>query len=512
MKKIIKSIINSTHHGVRNDPEVRKIISKYPHIFQFIKKRLTPNEKYGLYLTIGSIFTLFFVFLFFGIIQDYIGQETLIKADLRIINLISQYRNPNLNQFMLFITYLAKAQVITVAVIFSLIILFLLNKWSYLKNLLVFVLGGELFVWIIKNIIERPRPPLATALVTETSYSFPSGHSFIAIAFYGLITFFIFESLNKKYLKKITLIIGIILIILISFSRIYLGAHWPSDVLASYASGLAWLSIIITISHIKKKFHPIIVISPKLKHKTIIQIAVLLLILFFIFTYNFYKNHPLKEISQTLIPKTIINSTDINTKLFETLPKVSENITASPAEPINFIIIADKETLNKAFVDSGWYLLDPIGVRNTIKIIKSILTKTSYPQTPALPVFWDTRPADFSFGKPESQNPSARQHIHLWETKFITPDSQSIWVGTAHFDQSVKTKFKIIMPIHTTELIVDNQRERLKNNLDQNGFVASTEKINLTGLTYVTKKSGNKFLTDGQAYILYLKNNEKPTN
>lgn len=512
MKKIIKSIVKSTHHGFRNDPEVRKIISKHPRIFQFIKKRLTPNEKYGLYLTIGGLFTLFFIFLFFNIIQDYIGQDTLIKADLRIINLISQYRNPNLSQFMLFITHLAKAQVVSVAVIFSLIILFLLNKWSYLKSLLISVVGGELFVWIIKNIIDRPRPPLTSALVTETSYSFPSGHSFVAVAFYGLITFFIFESLKKKYLKVLTLISGLTLIILIGFSRIYLGAHWPSDILASYASGLAWLSIIITVTHIKRKFHPKIILPPKLKHKTIIIVALLLSILFFIFTYNFYKNHPLKENSQILVSKTIINSKDINTKLFENLPKVSENITGSPAEPINFIIIANREILNKAFINSGWYLLDPIGVRNTVKIIKTILNKKTYPQTPGLPVFWDTKPNDFGFGKPESQNPSARQHIHIWETSLITPDGQTIWLGTAHFDEKVKTKFKIIMPIHSTELIVDKERERLKNNLDQNGFIASSEKIDLTGLTYVTKKSGNKFLTDGQAYILYLKNNEKSTN
>lgn len=511
MKKIIKSIVKSTHHGVRNDPEVRKIISKHPHFFQFIKKRLTPNEKYGLYLTIGTLFTLFFVFLFFGIIQDYIGQETLIKADLRIINLVSQYRKSYINELMLFITHLAKGEVITVAVIFSLIILFLLNKWSYLKSLLVSVIFGQLFVWIIKNIIERPRPPLSEALVAETSYSFPSGHTFAAIAFYGLITFFIFKSLKKKNLKKIILFFGSVLIILIGFSRIYLGAHWPSDVLASYASGLAWLSIIITANNIKNKFHPVTIV-PKLKHKTITQITVLLLILFFIFTYNFYKNHPLKESSQILIPKTMINSEDIDNKLFETLPKISENITGSPAEPINFIIVANKETLNKAFIDSDWYLLDPIGFKNTIKIIKSLINKNSYYNTPGLPVFWNTKPNDFGFGKPDLKEPTARQHIHIWETSFITPDNQSVWLGTAHFDEKVKTKFNIIMPIHTTELIVDKQRERLKNELQQNGFIKSVEKIDLTGLTYVTKKSGNKFLTDGQAYILYLKNNEKSTN
>jgi len=155
VKTIFKSVTKSIGHGIKNDPEVQRLRHRYPRFFNFIKRRLTPKEKYGLYLTIGSLITLFFIYLFFGIVQDYIGQDVLIRADLRIINLISHFRTPFLNQFMLFITYLAKAEVVTVAVIFSLIILFLLRKWSYFINLLVFVLGGELFVWIIKNISTK---------------------------------------------------------------------------------------------------------------------------------------------------------------------------------------------------------------------------------------------------------------------------------------------------------------------------------------------------------------------
>lgn len=149
---------------------------------------------------------------------------------------------------MVFITNLGSTQTIIIAVILSLIILSIFKKWSYIKSLLIFVLGGELFVWTIKNLIERPRPPITNALVIENSYSFPSGHSFMAIAFYGLLTFFIFDNLQKRSLKIISLIIGTTLIILISFSRIYLNVHWPSDVLASFLFGSIWLLIIVRIN------------------------------------------------------------------------------------------------------------------------------------------------------------------------------------------------------------------------------------------------------------------------
>ncbi|MDD2483174.1 MAG: LssY C-terminal domain-containing protein [Candidatus Shapirobacteria bacterium] len=505
MKNIFKSVFKSVGHGIKNDPEVQRLRHKYPRFFNFIKKRLTPSEKYGLYLTIGSLITFFFIYLFFGIIQDYIGQDPLVRADPRIINLVSHFRSPGVNQFMLFITYLAKGEIITVAVIFSLIILFLLRKWSYFRSLLIFVLGGELFVWIIKNIIERPRPPLAESLVIENSYSFPSGHSFVAIAFYGLITFFIFESLKRKWLKILTLVLGIILILLIGASRIYLGAHWPSDVLASFASGLAWLTLIITISHIKKKFNPKIIHPPHLKHKTVVKISLLLIVLFFIFIRRFYLTHPLKQIDVISNPKTIIQTNQIDNKLFANLPKISETITGAPAEPINIIVIANQETLNKAFVSSGWFLLDKISLKTSLKIVEAVIKKESYPTTPGLPVFWDTRSNDIGFGKPTLENlASSRHHIHFWETSFITPDGQSIWVGTAHFDQSIQKKGFLILPIHSTELIVDKEREELKSDLEKNGFVKSSEKIDMTGLSYGTKKSGNNFLTDGQAYILYL--------
>ena len=219
----------------------------------------------------------------------------------------------------------------------------------------------------------------------------------------------------------------------------------------------------------------------------------------------FIKIIHLKNIIITPISKTIIQTSEIDTKLFETLPKISETITAAPAEPINIIVVANQEILNKAFINSDWFLLDQISPKTSFKIMRSIIQKQSYPQTPGLPVFWDTRSNDIGFGKPTQENlASSRHHIHFWETNFITSDGQLIWVGTAHFDEEIKTIGKLILPIHTTDQMVDKEREEIKNTLKQNGFLKSFEKINLTGLTYGSKKSGNNFLTDGQAYILYL--------
>ena len=512
MVKIIKSITKSITHGVKNDPEVARLKTKYPKTFSFLQKRFARDHKFGLYFTIGISLTLIFIYLFFGIVQDYIGQEKLVQFDLRVINLFSTLRHQNLNQQMLFITYLAKGEIITVGLLVFSLILVLFKKWRLFYTLLISVGGGELFVWIIKNILDRPRPPLTNALVAESTYSFPSGHTFVAIAFYGLIAYLVIQSEHNKFLKVISFISAIFLITLVGVSRIYLGAHWPSDVFASLAAGLAWLSIIATSLKIKKTFNPPKNIQIKIKRSTAIISSIFFVLIWVTFVISFYITHPLQNKPITSTPKTIIQTSQISTKLFEKLPKISESINGLPAEPINVIVVAKKEILDQAFTKSGWFLLDGPSIKSYSNIVIRLITGQAYPQTPGLPVFWYTEPNTLGYGKPTSPTSiSSRHHIHFWETDFITPDDQSIFVGTAHFDEEIQKKFGLIMPYHSTELRVDNERESIKNQLQENGFIKTSEKIDLTGLLYGSKKgSGNSFLTDGQAYILYLQNqNEK---
>jgi len=249
---------------------------------------------------------------------------------------------------MLFITYLAKGEIIVVGTIVFGLILILFKNWRFLYTFLISILGGELFVWIIKNIVDRPRPLLVDALVNESTYSFPSGHTFVAISFYGLLTYFILQSEKKKFLKIISFIVGLTLILWIGISRIYLGAHWPSDVFASLTVGTAWLTIIITSLKIKKKFHPLN-IDPHFKKTTILTSSLLLIALWVIFIIAFYFTHPLPQKTITPITKTTINTKEIKTKLFENLPKISESIAAVPAEPIYIIVVEYYDSMNTGF-------------------------------------------------------------------------------------------------------------------------------------------------------------------
>lgn len=95
---------------------------------------------------------------------------------------------------------------------------------------------------VLKEIIQRPRPD-GFRLISETGYSFPSGHSMVAMAFYGLLIYMIWHYEKNNGLKWLFCVSFSLVVILIGVSRIYLGVHYASDVLAGFAVALAWILV-----------------------------------------------------------------------------------------------------------------------------------------------------------------------------------------------------------------------------------------------------------------------------
>ena len=99
---------------------------------------------------------------------------------------------------------------------------------------------------LLKNILQRPRP-IEYRLIDESGYSFPSGHSMVSMAFYGFIIYLIYKYVKNKYVKYTLITLLSILILLIGISRIYLGVHYTSDVLAGFLISISYLIIYIKV-------------------------------------------------------------------------------------------------------------------------------------------------------------------------------------------------------------------------------------------------------------------------
>jgi len=167
--------------------------------------------------------------------------------DTYFAKLLYACREPALVDFFLFVTVLGRAKFTFVAAAIVTVILFLWRERRLVIPLWILVGGSYLSVFILKILFHRQRPQ-GLGVYSEVSYSFPSLHSTIAVALYGFIAFVLTIRTESKSLRLFIIITTITLVCAIGFSRLYLGVHFPSDVLGGYLLGALWLAVGIRLS------------------------------------------------------------------------------------------------------------------------------------------------------------------------------------------------------------------------------------------------------------------------
>ncbi len=184
--------------------------------------------------------------IFISIANEVVEGETqhfdnYILKSLREPNDVSQPAFPGwVTNAMEDITSLGSA---TVIVLFTLIIavyLLLQKKYYWLWLVLIATIGGALLVWGLKEFIGRTRPTVVTHLLEENSLSFPSGHSMMSAIVY-LTQATLLSKIEENRKAKIYIIsVALLLTFLIGISRVYIGVHYPTDVLAGWVAGISW--------------------------------------------------------------------------------------------------------------------------------------------------------------------------------------------------------------------------------------------------------------------------------
>lgn len=148
------------------------------------------------------------------------------------------------------ITTLGNVEFVVTAVSTTVVALYLSKKRKYIIPLLATIAGAELVTHISKLTLNRSRPLFG--LVETTTSSFPSSHATIAISFYGFLGYILYRELSERY-QALVVILSTIAILLIGFSRLYLGVHFVSDVVVGYLIGGLFLLAGIYISERMKK-------------------------------------------------------------------------------------------------------------------------------------------------------------------------------------------------------------------------------------------------------------------
>ena len=181
----------------------------------------------------------------FAAIAEGVEEGVTQKFDEAVLHWFQTSRTTFLDDAMLEITALGAGLVLVMIVLIASVFLWQTqHKWSaYL--LLLATLGGKLLNTLLKAAYARPRPSIVESLTETHSTSFPSGHAMSSMVVYGSVAYLVGRLEPSKRLKYTTWLIAAIVIAAIGVSRMYLGVHYPSDVIGGFIAGLAWIGFLV---------------------------------------------------------------------------------------------------------------------------------------------------------------------------------------------------------------------------------------------------------------------------
>lgn len=199
-------------------------------------KYLTAQLLISLVITIAGLAV-------FAQLADWVTDKAAITdLDLRFDNAIHAQASPLGVTIAKAVSFVGGPVAMTVLMIAGAIYLLTRREILFLYGWLVAFIGGGALDWAVKTIFRRDRPTFTNAFVHAAGYSFPSGHSMGSLIGYGMLAYLIAHSIRRRRIDLTVAICAGVLVLAIGFSRLYLGAHYLSDVLAGFAAGIVWLA------------------------------------------------------------------------------------------------------------------------------------------------------------------------------------------------------------------------------------------------------------------------------
>ncbi|MEM5581758.1 VTT domain-containing protein [Roseibium sp. AS2] len=208
-------------------------------ISQWIARNFDPAHPRSSGMLASALLLLITMPSFFWLMGEVAPGETMVRADLAILNLFDSLRTPAGDRIMVFVTSLGDGIVVTAVTLVVGAYLFARKAWRRATGFIIAMTVTALFVPLFKLLLHRSRP---LELYSDAhAYSFPSGHATLNAVLFGICAVLIVHDLSR-WAKASVFTVTAAYVITIGFSRIYLGAHWMSDVLAGLLFGTAMVS------------------------------------------------------------------------------------------------------------------------------------------------------------------------------------------------------------------------------------------------------------------------------
>jgi len=237
---------------VADRPAVAWVRSRYPRQWRFLGRRFAPGEAAGLTLTLGVATVLALGVSFGELLDNVLEGEGIAVADRPVLRFLAEHRQPwSVTAARVISDIGSPVGAAVTAVVVGVALSWARRSWL---PLLVFALGaGGIGVinMTVKRLVSRSRPPLDTAVLGEQGFSFPSGHTVGTTVVWLLSAWMVGHWVISGRAVGVAVWTGALLMIaMVGATRVYLGVHFPSDVLAGWALGAAWAATIALVVNV----------------------------------------------------------------------------------------------------------------------------------------------------------------------------------------------------------------------------------------------------------------------
>ena len=218
---------------------------RFPRTWRFLGDRLTASGYLGIHFTIGLLLSIAALATFTFVAYEVFRRERLAQVDREVIMAVRGRVTEAFLPFFKTITIMGNGETMALLGLVFLVLLAVRRRKALLIGWCAALLGAWTLDSGLKLLFQRTRPTWAIVDL-PSSFSFPSGHALVSLVTYGMIAYLVWLVVESPR-GKLAVIAGATLLVgLIGFSRVYLGVHYFSDVMAGYAAGLTWLSALVS--------------------------------------------------------------------------------------------------------------------------------------------------------------------------------------------------------------------------------------------------------------------------
>jgi undecaprenyl-diphosphatase len=228
---------------IREHPRVAAILERFAPQIAWLRARLSPGSYFGLQLTGGVLVFAGAAWLFGGITEDVLTGDPLVVFDLQVERWFHSHQAPWLTAVLSVVSQWHEWPTMTGVTLLLLLYLLWQRQWHWVVTTICTVPGGMLLSTLLKLVFHRARPTFSDLAAALNTYSFPSGHVMAATLIYGLTATYLATRLTAWRWRVLAVLVAFLLVTIVAFSRVYLGVHYMSDVLAAAAAGVAWLAL-----------------------------------------------------------------------------------------------------------------------------------------------------------------------------------------------------------------------------------------------------------------------------